>query len=360
MASKVGSEKAGNKDYQTNHFAKMFQEGFSFSGFERDGLYWNAQGKKYRDLSGVSGIDSLSDGRGAVYADFDNDGDTDVFLTTIQGDGHLLFRNNVGSRSGFLRVDLTGAKSGKDAFGAIVKVKTSAGILTKLKAGGSGYLSQHDPRLLFGLGQDKGAEWIEVAWPSGQRDRLGPVAANQSIRILEGRGSIEKVSERGFSLPDPLGPGESLFTQITPRKGEPLPEVPVMKLDGGRTSLQSVLEPGRRYLVNLWATWCSTCPAEMKELQHLREELRGKPVEIVGLSVDTTGNEIVRKFLKEKGIHYPVYLLEQENWPRLYRTEDIAVPMTLLVEADGKVAAAYSGWSAQTQREIRRRLGLSP
>ena len=86
----------------------MFGQGFSFSGYERDPLYLNLGGKKFTDISGVSGIDSITDGRAGVFADFDNDGDLDVFSTTIQHQAHLLFRNNVGQDSNFLRIELEG------------------------------------------------------------------------------------------------------------------------------------------------------------------------------------------------------------------------------------------------------------
>ena len=131
----------------------MFGQGFSFSGYERDPLYLNLGTKKFTDISGVSGIDSITDGRAGVFADFDNDGDLDVFSTTIQNQAHLLFRNNVGQDNNFLRIELEGgAGISRDAFGSVVRVKTSAGILTKIKSGGSGFISQNDPRLLFGFG----------------------------------------------------------------------------------------------------------------------------------------------------------------------------------------------------------------
>ena len=125
MAAQEEVEAAGSDDYRDDHFGKLFKEGFSFSGFERDALYLNRGDKTFLNVSGISGIDSESDGRGAVFADFDNDGDQDVFLTTIQGSAHLLFRNNVGSEAAYVRVMLEGRASGRDAFGAIVRVGTA-------------------------------------------------------------------------------------------------------------------------------------------------------------------------------------------------------------------------------------------
>lgn len=164
----------------------MDAKGFSFSGYERDSLFLSAGGRRFIDISGVSGIDSISDGRAAVFVDIDDDGDLDVFLTTIQGRAHLLFHNLAGQQNRHLRVVLEGTKSGRDAFGAEVRVKTSFGIMTKIKAGGSGFLSQHDPRLLFGLGRETGAEWVEVLWPSGIRQRFGNVPAGTTMHITEG------------------------------------------------------------------------------------------------------------------------------------------------------------------------------
>jgi len=98
------------------------------------GLYLNLGTRKFLEVSGVSGIDSISDGRAAVFADFDNDGDLDVFLTTIQGQTHLLFRNNVGQAGNYVRVSLEGTSGlGLDAYGAIVRLRTSSGVLTKIK-----------------------------------------------------------------------------------------------------------------------------------------------------------------------------------------------------------------------------------
>ena len=95
-------EEAGNAEYADIHMAAIFKEGMSFSGYERDYLGMSDRGERLIDISGVSGLDSIGDGRGAAFADFDNDGDTDIVLVSLQRDGHELFRNNVGSDRGFV------------------------------------------------------------------------------------------------------------------------------------------------------------------------------------------------------------------------------------------------------------------
>jgi len=169
----------------------LIQGGFSLGGFQRDVLFINLGTKRYFEISGISGIDSDTDGRSAIYADFDNDGDLDVFLTTIQGKSNLLFRNNVGQNSSWVRVSLKGTNSGHDAFGTIVRVKYSNGVQTKVKLGGEGYLSQHDPRLLFGIGADLRVDEIEVIWPSGLKQRFENISAGTHMRITEGQDKFE-------------------------------------------------------------------------------------------------------------------------------------------------------------------------
>jgi len=157
VVSTVGDVKAGNEGYQNDHMRLLFNEGFSFSGYERNHLFLNLEGKGFKDISGVSGIDSISDGRAAVTADFDNDGDLDILVTTIQGEGHLLFRNNVGHNNHFIRIALEGRASGKDAFGAIVRLKTDQGILTRVKSGGQRISGPARPAPAFWSGESGGS-----------------------------------------------------------------------------------------------------------------------------------------------------------------------------------------------------------
>jgi thiol-disulfide isomerase/thioredoxin len=332
----------------------IFNKGFSFSGYERDTLFLNREGRKFTDISGVSGIDSISDGRAAVFADFDNDGDEDVFLTTIQGPGHLLFRNNVGQDNHWLRVILEGGKeTGRDAYGSVIRVKTSAGILTKVKAGGSGFLSQSDPRILFGLGQDPAAQGVEVTWPNGRVETFSGDARTGSTLLLRyGTGIAQAIELATARMPDPLTKVESLARGLKLKVGEKVPSFRVQSLAGKSSSLQSVLRPGRRTVVNLWATWCVPCLKEMPELDRLRAGLEKNGVDLIGLNVDSEADGRVQQFLTKLLVHYPIYIGGVSAISQLFATDELTVPLSVVIDQNGRVEQLISGWSPDTQKRF--------
>lgn len=361
VASTAGEQEAGNDQYQQAHMGLIFKQGLSFSGYERDHLYLNLDGEKYKDISAVSGIDSLSDGRSAVLADFDNDGDMDVFLTTIQGEGQLLFRNNVGQDNQSIRVALEGNGSGKDAFGAIVRAKTSRGIQAQVKSGGGGFLAQHDARLLFGLGKDSGVEWLEVSWPSGKVQRLGPLAAGESVKVLEGVDQYQKLKDRRARLPEPLSREETFWRKTRLTKGKPLAPLPVRSLSGDARTQTFSPEPGVSYLLNFWATWCAPCRQEMPELQKLSPEFEARGIRLIGISLDQeVGPSEVQSFADSLGVKYPLLMLQPDGIERIFSPEQVFVPLSLLVDQTGRVAQIYPGWSAETERRIKQLLADNP
>ena len=79
MAATEQVEGEDSVEFHKTHMSEIFGDGFSFSGYERDLVKWNDGQGHFVDVSGVSGADSISDGRGTVYADFDNDGWEDLY-----------------------------------------------------------------------------------------------------------------------------------------------------------------------------------------------------------------------------------------------------------------------------------------
>jgi hypothetical protein len=132
-------------------------------------------------------------GRGAAYADFDNDGDLDLLITTNNGPVRLL-RNDNGNQNDVLRVKTVGTKSNRDGIGAKVTLKTSKGTRQfQMVKTGSSYLSQSELPLTFGLGKPEEGKTVslEIVWPSGEKDSIPNIKANQFVTIQEGKGLVE-------------------------------------------------------------------------------------------------------------------------------------------------------------------------
>jgi tetratricopeptide (TPR) repeat protein len=155
-------------------------------------LFWNRGAKQgFYDVSVVGGpsFRDVHVGRGAAFADYDNDGDIDVFVVNNGGAGMLL-RNEGGNRNHWIQVEVRGTKSNRQGIGATVRV-VAAGASFKRQVGAqSSYLSQNSLIETFGLGMLSRADTIEVAWPSGARDVRVDVASNRRILITEGEAPV--------------------------------------------------------------------------------------------------------------------------------------------------------------------------
>ena len=155
-------------------------------------LFRNIGGKKFENVSNAVGPDFTKPlvARGAIYGDFDRDGDLDVLLTSNNGPAHL-FRNDGGNRNRWISIRTIGTKSNRDGIGASVTIASASGKQWNVVRSGSSYASESDRALVFGLGQDPVVSSIEVAWPSGTKQRFANVSANQFITIDETRGILK-------------------------------------------------------------------------------------------------------------------------------------------------------------------------
>jgi hypothetical protein len=123
-------------------------------------------------------------GRGASYADIDNDGDLDVLITQ-NGGPPLLLRNDQALGHHWLRVKLIGTAVNRDAVGAWVEVRTGDIVQRRQVMPSRSYLSQVEPVLTFGLGAAGYAESLEVFWPDGSRQSLDRVSADSLLVITQ-------------------------------------------------------------------------------------------------------------------------------------------------------------------------------
>jgi hypothetical protein len=129
-------------------------------------------------------------GRGAAYADIDNDGRLDLLLSTNGGPVYLFKNEAQGAAASnkSLRIKLIGTKSNRDGIGATIKLTAGGETQTQMLRSGSSYLSASELVLTFGLARNEKADTIEIRWPSGQIDRLSNTPAGQTITVTEGKG----------------------------------------------------------------------------------------------------------------------------------------------------------------------------
>jgi hypothetical protein len=149
-------------------------------------LFRNVGGGYYQDVSREAGtaLQKRTVGRGAAWGDFDNDGAPDLLLTENNGPARLL-RNVNRTGNKWLRVELVGTRSNRNAYGARARALIGGQWQSLSVKCASSYLSQSDRRLLFGLGKNSRVERLEIVWPAGHVQVLGPLEANQSLRIVE-------------------------------------------------------------------------------------------------------------------------------------------------------------------------------
>jgi len=157
-------------------------------------LFHNKGKKKFEEMTSKLGraLQRAIVGRGAAYGDFDNDGDLDLLITSNNGPARLL-RNDNGNQNDMLRIKTVGTRSNRDGIGAKVILKTAKGTkLFSMVKTGSSYCSQSELPIVFGLGAPEEGKTVslEIIWPSGGKDIIPDVKANQSITVQEGKGQI--------------------------------------------------------------------------------------------------------------------------------------------------------------------------
>jgi hypothetical protein len=129
--------------------------------------------------------------RGMAIGDLDNDGRLDAVVTTNDGPVHIL-HNQTAAKNHWILLKLVGHKSNRDAIGAEVAVTTSSGTQYAAVSTAGSYLSASDKRVHFGLGQDSTIQRVEIRWPTGIRQTLTSVHADQILQIDEPAASANK------------------------------------------------------------------------------------------------------------------------------------------------------------------------
>jgi hypothetical protein len=181
----------GAADYENNGWLDLFiANGHVYTEIEQispethykqhNSLFHNEGDGKFKETYGPGGLSALEAraGRGVAFADFDNDGCTDVVVAN-NGDPPTFLHNACSRENHFVNFKLVGTKSNRDGLGA--RVRLIAGKISQIReiAAGGSYLSQSDLRANFGLGSATAASTVEVTWPSGAHQVFHGAKADQ-------------------------------------------------------------------------------------------------------------------------------------------------------------------------------------
>ncbi|MCH8295099.1 CRTAC1 family protein [Candidatus Poribacteria bacterium] len=150
---------------------------------QRNQIFLNNRGMSFSELLDKE-LSTPKVSRGAAFGDIDNDGDVDIVISNLN-DRPTILRNETASENHWLIIKLVGTQGNRNAIGSRVKVIVGEQVQIREVKSGSGYLSQNDMRLHFGLGDVTSVDRVEVKWTNGRVETFEQVKANQILVLTE-------------------------------------------------------------------------------------------------------------------------------------------------------------------------------
>ena len=325
----------GVLDTSTKVDGKPVLRSHSFSGGETNSLFLNHGGKSFEDISGVSGLDSLADGRAFAFLDYDRDGRSDVVLTNTNNPQLQIFHNDIENAGNAIRMRLIGGSRGsrpgeewsaRDPYGAHVLVEVNGKTLRRELRCGDGFASQNSDVLLIGIGEAQAADKVTILWPSGKRSERPSVPANGVITFYEnpkeGAPSVRELTASAVPVK---------------RTGEVAPVFLNLPL------------AGEVNVVVTMTTWCPVCRGEIANLTRL-SGLAGDRVKFYGVPIDPADDPAkLALFRKEANPPYEILSGISEEQRKtvaelMTRTfGEQPLPSTFITDREGRVIKSMKG-----------------
>ncbi|MCH2025356.1 MAG: ASPIC/UnbV domain-containing protein [Verrucomicrobiales bacterium] len=367
----IPSSEIGSYLQNWDALGSMITRGRSFSGYERNCCFLNLGSEtkgssiNFADISAASGLNLIDDTRAIIATDWDHDGDLDLWVTNREGPRVRLLRNNLeqDQRSGSVSLHLKGTTCNLDAIGAKLTLIMGPKRMTRALRAGDGFLSQSSKRILFGMKKnisEKGT--LEVIWPGGQKETFEDIVQGSVYRIVQGSGKAQKITkkERKINLqesrPEPQSQTEQARIILTQRVKAPLIEY--VDFNGNLKQYDPDQDNNSPSLINLWASWCGPCVAELSEFKKYYSQIQSKELQIIALTTEfITENDSKPDLEKAKELikknNYPfkvgvtdaksLRLLTLLNNQLFSRERPLPLPSSFLLDKHGNLAIIYRG-----------------
>ncbi|HMD48577.1 MAG TPA: tetratricopeptide repeat protein, partial [Bryobacteraceae bacterium] len=315
--SPEGGRPAEEYERGWNAINELIRADWTWSGYERNVLYANHGDGTFSDVSGAVGLDFLEDGRSFALADFDHDGRQEMFLKNRTAPQLRVMKNVLEELAPAIAFRLRGVKSNPDAIGARVTIELGSGKQTRCVQAGSGFLAQHSKELFFGLGRAKGPVNATIRWPSGLVQEVKGLPSDHRIWIEEGADAyraepFRKTSTAAVATLETPPLAETNTWLLAPISA---PDFTFRDATARQRSVRALR--GKAGLLH----FCSTPPSWTTQ----RFETL-----VVNFAESTGVDDIA-------GVYNVLYRLLFD------RHRDITLPISFLIDAEGKIVKFYQG-----------------
>ncbi|MDA0810828.1 MAG: ASPIC/UnbV domain-containing protein [Verrucomicrobia bacterium] len=316
----------------------------SFSGNETNSVFLNQMGQAFADVSGLSGSDSLADGRAFAYFDYDHDGRTDIVLTNSNNPQLQLFRNEMRNVGNAVHLRLIGGNqasaatkewSPRDGYGTHVVVELGDQKLRRELRCGDGFAAQNSRTLTIGIGQHQKADQITIEWTSGKRSHLDSLSAGWLATVHENQAEAAVVKAE-------------LVKAAIPQLSNLRP-IPIATLN---LTINADLA-----VVTTMATWCPVCAKEIPHLARLARATNGA-IRFYGLPIDPEDDGTkLATYQKDKAPPYQILHPSDEQRNAVLelmqsRFADQPLPTTFVIDRSGNVLHLQKGIPTVSQLRL--------
>ncbi len=341
----------------------LISQGKSFSGYERNSLFLNQNGKGFADVGGLLGVDFDDDARAVAVVDWDRDGDLDMWVTNRTAPQVRLLKNNHPSAKSSVAFRLigNGKSTNRDAIGARLTLRPVSDPDHKqirTVHAGEGFLAQSSAWNHFGLGEKEGNLHLTVAWPGGDTETFSNLTAGARYTITQGQQDIVSQAysptEKSVRESSPETSGNVGTGGFWVANQVPFPELTYTGETGALRSTTDFL--GKPVLINLWATWCPDCVQELGIFGKHGDLITSKEATILALNVDglavdggADSEVAMEEVLTRVGYKLPHGVANQVGLAKIEilieflssRKAPLSIPSSFLLDAKGNVAAVY-------------------